>query len=298
MGSPPFERNTGRDLYTSESAFFSQDITEERFAFETLERYAGCSHEQFQSNLLLTNFPEYVNFFAKTQNLEVYEGTMFRVAHDHKRQITMLDFKIGSPAAALVVDLCSFLEIKASLFLGMCGGLRRRYKIGDYLLPVASIRDEGTSDYYFPKEVPALANFLMQRACSETLDHSGSTYHVGITYTTNMRFWEFNEHFRKKLIDTKAQAIEMECATLFCASYRRKLTLGTLLLVSDLPLDKRTIKTKASSSHIFKNYMPHHIELGVDVIHRAREMQRNRSKGAYHKNLLVPESQKDPLLDE
>ncbi len=298
MKHPHFDRNSGRDLYTSEEALFSQEISEETFAFETLERYSGSSYKDFQSNLLITNFPQYVDHFAKTRNLQIFEGSMFRVAHDKHEQITMLDFKIGSPAAALVVDLCSFLEIKASLLLGMCGGLRRRYKVGEYLLPVASIRDEGTSDYYFPKEVPALANFLMQRASSETLDHSGLSYHVGITYTTNMRFWEYKEDFRQKLIQTKAQAIEMECATLFCASYRRRLTLGALLLISDLPLDKRKVKTKASSSHIFKEHMAEHIDLGIKILHRAREMQRNRSKGAYHRNLLVPEGKKDPLLDE
>lgn len=298
MENSPHEKETGRDLYTSEEAMFGPEVSEERFAYETLERYSGSSHKEYQSNLLLTNFPEYVNHFARTRNLEVTEGTMFRVAHDKKAEITMLDFKIGSPAAALVVDLCSFLNIRASLLLGMCGGLRRRYHVGEYLVPVASIRDEGTSDYYFPKEVPALANFLMQRASSETLDALGSTYHIGITYTTNMRFWEYKENFRQKLIETKAQAIEMECATLFSASYKRRLTLGALLMISDLPLDKKTVKTKASSKQIFQKFMPEHIELGIKIIERAREMQRNLSKGAYHRNLLVPESKKDPLLDD
>ena len=118
-----------------------EGISEKEFALETLERYAGCGAKSFKSNLLLTNFPHYVDCFAEMYKTEVHEGSMFKVAHAKEEDVTILDFKIGSPAAALVIDLCSFLPIRANLLLGMCGGLRRRYKVGDLFLPVASIRD-------------------------------------------------------------------------------------------------------------------------------------------------------------
>lgn len=261
------------------------DIREEQFARETLERYSGCSADQFQPNLLLTNFPRYVDYFGKTRKVPVVEGAMFKVAHAPQEKVSILDFKIGSPAAALVVDLCSFLPIKASLLLGMCGGLRRRYQVGDYLVPVASIRGEGTSDFYFPPEVPALANFLMQKATTEILEKNQATYHIGITFTTNMRFWEFNEEFKGRLKATKAQAIEMECATLFAASYKRKFTLGALLLISDLPLNVEGIKTKKSSEAVYDTHMASHIELGVQTLKAAFAMQTQHVKGAYHRNI-------------
>lgn len=262
-----------------------QEITEAQFAKETLERYAGCEAGQFQSNLLLTNFPRYVEYFAKSRNVPVIEGSMFKVAHSPEEEVSILDFKIGSPAAALVVDLCSFLPIKTGLLLGMCGGLRRRYVVGDYLVPVASIRDEGTSNFYFPPEVPALSNFLMQKAVTEVLEQQQAAYHIGITYTTNMRFWEFNEEFKTRLKATKAQAIEMECATLFAASYKRKFTLGALLLISDLPLNNHGIKTKKSSESVYDLHMKDHVEKGVVILKAARKMQEKHVKGAYHRNL-------------
>lgn len=258
---------------------------EAEIARHTLERYSGCEVEQFQGNLILTNFPRYVDYFAKTRKVPVCEGSMFKVAHCEKEEVSILDFKIGSPAAALVVDICSFLPVRAAILLGMCGGLRRRYQVGEYLVPVAAIRAEGTSDSYFPIEVPALANFLMQRAVTEVLDREQSTYHIGITYTTNTRFWEFNEEFKTRLKATKAQGIEMECATLFAASYKRKFTLGSLLLVSDLPLNTGGVKTKQSSDWVFENFMPDHIEKGIKILNVAREMQSKRIKGAYHRNL-------------
>ena len=262
-----------------------EEITEAQFAIETLERYSGCEVAKFQSNLLLTNFPRYVEYFAQSRSVPVIEGSMFKVAHCPGEDISILDFKIGSPAAALVVDLCSFLPIKSSLLLGMCGGLRRRYQIGDYLVPVASIRGEGTSDFYFPSDVPSLSNFLMQKAVTDVLELQKAVYHIGITYTTNMRFWEFNEEFKNLLKATKAQAIEMECATLFSASYKRKFTLGALLLVSDLPLANFGVKTKKSSESVYQHYMADHVEKGIDIIKRSREMQEQRIKGAYHRNI-------------
>lgn len=167
----------------------------------------------------------------------------------------------------------------------MCGGLRRRYQVGDYLVPVASIRGEGTSDFYFPPEVPSLANFLMQKAVTEVLDAQKAVYHIGITFTTNMRFWEFNEEFKTRLKASKAQAIEMECATLFTASYKRKFTLGALLLVSDLPLNSDGLKTKKSSDFVYERYMADHVEKGIAILKVARKMQERHVKGAYHRNI-------------
>ena len=263
------------------------EMHEELFARETLERYSGCDIAAFQPNLLLTNFPRYVEYFSQTRGVPIHEGSVFKIAHDPKEGVSILDFKIGSPAAALVVDLCSFLPFKSSLFLGMCGGLRRRYQVGDYLVPVASIRGEGTSDFYFPPEVPALANFLMQKAVTDVMEDSKSLYHIGITYTTNMRFWEFNEEFKTRLKGSKAQAIEMECATLFAASYKRKFTLGALLLISDLPLNVTGIKTKKSSNFVYETYMSDHVEKGIEILKRSKLLQAKHVKGAYHRNIGI-----------
>jgi AMP nucleosidase len=265
-----------------------QEITEEQFARDTLERYSGSEIGAFQSNLLLTNFPRYVEHFAKERGVPVIEGSMFKVAHSPKDEISFLDFKIGSPAAALVVDLCSFLPIKASLLLGMCAGLRRRYVVGEYLVPVAGIRDEGTSNFYFPPEVPALANFLMQKAVTEVMEREKALYHIGITFTTNMRFWEFNDEFVSRLKATKAQALDMECATLFTASYKRKFTLGALLLISDLPLNRNGLKTKQRSEFIYEHFMKDHVDKGIEIIKHARTMQSRHIKGAYHRNIGIP----------
>ncbi len=257
------------------------DPREEQIARDTLERYSGSPVADFQPYLLLTNFPRYVHYFAEKRGVKIIEGSMFKIAHCPQEGISILDFKIGSPAAALVLDLIAFLPIKAALLLGMCGGLRRHYKIGNFFVPIASIRGEGTSDFYFPQDVPAMANFLVQKCVTNVLEEAQVPYHIGITHTTNKRFWEFNEAFKERLRISRAQSIEMECATLFMASYSYKLPLGALLLISDLPLDPEGIKTKKSSEQVFAKHTEEHVELGTKVLAQVQHALKHHAKGAY-----------------
>lgn len=256
-------------------------LLQEKIARDTLERYSGSPVEDYQPYILLTNFSRYVHYFADSRQVPVIEGSTFKVAHSPQDRVSILDFKIGSPAAALVVDLCAFLPIRAALLLGMCGGLRRHYSIGEYLVPVASIRGEGTSDFYFPAEVPSLANFLVQKVVTNVLDEQQAPYHIGITHTTNKRFWEFDQDFRTRLKVTRPQAIEMECATLFMAGYSHKLPLGALLLISDLPLNQDGIKTKKSSENVFNLYTADHVEKGVQTMKALDEALKHEAKGIF-----------------
>lgn len=268
------------------------EINEQSIARDMLERYSGSAIEEFSPYLLLTNFSHYTHVFAETYQVPIAKGSMFSAAHAPQIQTSILDFKLGSPGAALTVDLCSFLpNVKAAVMLGMCGGLRSHYHVGDYFVPIASIRGEGTSDIYFSQEVPALANFIVQKTISDVLESRKSNYHIGITQTTNIRFWEFNKEFRKKLYENKAQTIEMECATLFTASYRRNLPMGALLIISDLPLRREGIKTKESGNFVLKTFTQEHIEIGVEVVSKLDEVLKHRlkAKGLPHMEAGEPD---------
>jgi predicted AMP nucleosidase len=131
--------------------------------------------------------------------------------------ITLINFGMGSPNAATVMDLLSAIAPKAVLFLGKCGGLKRKNQIGDLILPIAAIRGEGTSNDYLPPEVPALPAFQLQRAVSTMIRDLGYDYWTGTVYTTNRRVWEHDDRFRDQLRRTRSMAIDMETATIFAA---------------------------------------------------------------------------------
>lgn len=142
------------------------DPLEESIAIDTLERYSGSPALSFQDYLLLTNFPRYVEYFAESRKVEVLEGSMFKVAHSPREKISILDFKIGSPAAALVIDLCANLPVKASLMLGMCGGLRKQFFVGDYFVPLAAIRGGRNIRFLFSSSGSRYGKF----SCTEGSD--------------------------------------------------------------------------------------------------------------------------------
>jgi len=175
---------------------------------------------------------------------------------------------------ALVVDLLSFIKPKAVIMLGLCGGLRDEYRVGDFFNPVAAIRNEGTSNSYMPPQCPALSSFVLQRLACEELEKQKLKYHTGVIHTTNVRFWEFNEEFKASLAVERAQAIDMECATLFIVGYARRVPVGALMLISDVPLQRGGIKTAESAKKLFEKYTGQHIDVGINALKTAQEREK------------------------
>jgi AMP nucleosidase len=251
----------------------STEALRERIGRDSLERYTNSPISQFQPFILLTNFSQYMNLFSLFSGECTCRGSLMEVCHWPEEKMSILNFGVGSPMAALVIDLLAFVDPMAILMLGMCGGLRKKHRIGDFFNPVAAIRDEGTSNHYMPPRVPALSSFTVQKAVTMEVEKAGLFYHTGVVHTTNYRMWEFDETFRDTLHREKVSAIEMECATLFSAGFSRNLNVGALLLISDLPHTRRGIKTKESSKRVFKDFAESHLKLGIDVLRQLREME-------------------------
>jgi len=257
------------------------DSRKRQIAIETLERYAGSPFAAYQPFILLTNFEHYLRAFAEMAKRDVQRGGAMATAHWPEEAISMVQMGVGSPIAALAIDLVAYLEPVAVLMLGLCGGLREKHRIGDYFNPVAAIRDEGTSDHYMPPQCPALAAFSIQKFVTEFLEKVGRFYHTGVVHTTNYRFWEFDSEFRQRLLEEKVQAIDMECATLFSAGFSRSVPVGALLLISDLPLDPAGIKTKDLSAQVGRAYTQAHVEQGIGIMRSIRDAERGLLKNQW-----------------
>ncbi len=259
---------------TKEAMGQIDQYSRDRVGISTLERYTGSAKDDFQPYVLLTNFNHYVDVFSARFKQPVKYGSVMRACHSPEAKITIIDYSVGSPVAALIVELLSFVKPKAALMLGMCGGLRNDYKVGDFLNPVAAVRGEGTSDEYMPPQCPALSSFVVQRYVVEEIERAGLKYHTGVIHTTNVRFWEFNEEFIKTLKAERAQAIDMECATLFTVGFAKYVPIGALMLISDLPLKKQGVKTAESARIIFEKYTDLHINLGIAVVKKMQEKEK------------------------
>ena len=230
-----------------------------------LPRYTGRDLKQFGKYILLTNFSDYVTLFADTFGCEV-KGSNFPMQSATANNLTMINFGMGSPMAATVMDLLSAISPEAVLFLGKCGGLKRNIKVGEFILPIAAVRGEGTSLNYLPVEIPALPSFLLQIAVSSSIKKIEHNYWTGTVYTTNRRVWEHDVEFKKYLAKTRASAIDMETATIFTVGFINKIPRGALLLVSDLPMTPEGIKTAKDDQKVTKNYAQKHLEIGIHAL--------------------------------
>lgn len=239
--------------------------TKDEIVNNWLPRYTGEKLDNFGKYFLLTNFSDYVELFAEWNNAEIV-GIDKPMPCSTADDITIINFGMGSPTAATVMDLLSAVKPKAVLFLGKCGGLKKRNKLGDLILPIAAIRGEGTSDDYFPKEVPALPAFALQKAVSTTIRDHGVDYWTGTVYTTNRRVWEHDEDFKEYLQEIRAYAIDMETATIFTVGFYNKIPTGALLLVSDQPMIPEGVKTEASDKKITEDFVERHLKIGIDSL--------------------------------
>jgi len=239
--------------------------TKEEIVENWLPRYTGEELKNFGRYILLTNFSNYVNLFAKWNKVKVVgEGRPMQCATADG--ITIINFGMGSPTAATVMDLLLAIRPKAVLFLGKCGGLRKKNSIGDLILPIAAIRGEGTSNDYFPPEVPALPAFALQKAVSTTIREYNTDYWTGTVYTTNRRVWEHDKKFKDQLKMMRAYAVDMETATIFTVGFFNKIPTGALLLVSDQPMTPDGVKTEASDKKVTDKFVENHIRIGIDAL--------------------------------
>jgi AMP nucleosidase len=230
-----------------------------------LPRYTGVAVEEFGQYILLTNFQNYVDKFAEMNGVEV-RGLESSMSSATAGDITMINFGMGSANAATIMDLLTAINPKACLFLGKCGGLKKKNEIGDLILPIAAIRGEGTSDDYLPSSVPALPAFSLQKAVSTTIRDYDQDYWTGTVYTTNRRVWEHDDRFKKRLRRVRAMAIDMETATLFIAGFANEIPTGALLLVSDQPMVPEGVKTAESDKKVTSGFVDQHIRIGVSSL--------------------------------
>lgn len=239
--------------------------TKEDIVKDWLPRYTGERLANFGKYILLTNFSDYLQMFANLHGVKVVgQGKPMPCAT--AEGITMINFGMGSANAATVMDLLSAIMPKAVLFLGKCGGLKRKNKVGDLILPIAAIRGEGTSSDYFPPEVPALPAFALQKAVSTTIRDYGRDYWTGTCYTTNRRVWEHDTEFKKYLQRIRAMAIDMETATIFSVGFFNHIPTGALLLVSDQPMVPEGVKTAESDKKVTDNFAELHLKIGIDSL--------------------------------
>jgi|TARA_B110000444_G_scaffold180875_2_gene169646 AMP nucleosidase len=231
-----------------------------------LPRYTGMPLDKFGDYILITNFRDYVEKFANRFSSEVYGEGRAMQASTNDDGLTIINYGIGSPNAATIMDLLVAVKPKGVLFLGKCGGLKNSSEIGNFILPIGAIRGDGTSNDYFPLEVPALPSFKLHKFVSDIIIQKESDYRTGVIFTTNRRVWEHDKPFLKRLKKTTAIGVDMETATVFTVGHYNEIARGALLLVSDVPLTPEGVKTETSDKAVTQKWVDLHLEIGIKAM--------------------------------
>ena len=231
-----------------------------------LPRYTGMPLEMFGDYILITNFKDYVLKFADRFKCDVYGEGRAMQAYTNSDGLTIINYGIGSPNAATIMDLLVAAKPKGVLFLGKCGGLKNSSEIGNFILPIGAIRGDGTSNDYFPPEVPALPSFKLHKFVSDIIIEKESDYRTGVIFTTNRRVWEHDKRFLKRLKKTTAIGVDMETATVFSVGHFNEIARGALLLVSDVPLTPEGVKTETSDKEVTQKWVDLHLEIGIKAM--------------------------------
>jgi AMP nucleosidase len=239
--------------------------TKQEIVDNWLPRYTGVETADFGDYILLTNFNKYLEIFAEMKGVEI-QGKDKAMPSATWDDITMINFGMGSANAATIMDLLSAKKPKAVLFLGKCGGLKKKNKLGDFILPIAAVRGEGTSNDYLPPEVPALPAFSLQRAVSSKIRDNSLDYWTGTIYTTNRRVWEYDEDFKKYLRKTRVMGIDMETATIFITGFANSIPAGALLLVTDQPMVPEGVKTEKTDNLVTRKFVDQQISIGIQAL--------------------------------
>jgi AMP nucleosidase len=241
-------------------------ITKDEIVRNWLPRYTGTPLEEFGEYILLVNFSNYVEKFAEENQCAIrgLNGPMQTATSTDG--VTIVNYGIGSPNAATIMDLLSAVRPKACLFLGKCGGLKHNLNPGDLILPIGALREGSASTHYFPPEVPALPSFNLQKTVAQVISRHGREYYTGTVYSTNRRVWEHDENFRDYLSNVRAIGIDMECYTIFLVGFANHIPKGALLLVTDIPMLPEGVKTEESDHRVTEQYLDVHLQIGVEAL--------------------------------
>jgi AMP nucleosidase len=260
------DQQTEKKVKEIQSAVTPGLKTKEAIVTNWLPRYTGRPLADFGQYIILTNFSKYIQLFSQWNDNAPILGLDKPMQSVTANGITIINFGMGSSVAATIMDLLTAIKPKAVIFLGKCGGLKKKNKVGDLILPIAGIRGEGTSNDYLPAEVPALPSFALQKAISTTIRDYGRDYFTGTCYTTNRRVWEHDKEFKKYLKDLRAMAVDMETATIFTTGFANKIPTGALLLVSDQPMIPEGVKTAESDSSVTEQFVETHLHIGIESL--------------------------------
>ena len=136
----------------------------------------------------------------------------------------------------MAVELLGRAGVAAVVGVGYCGGLQASVKCGDLVLPLASVRNEGTTPHYVPEIFPAAADWHALSLLRTIATRSGRRNHCGIVWSTDAILRETSAlvgHWSRHGVI----AVDMESSALLTVARFCGIRSAAVLVASDNPAE-------------------------------------------------------------
>ncbi len=175
----------------------------------------------------------------------LYPAQVYTIALGKKRG-SLLGPCMGAPVATMVLEKCAAQGVRNVLFLGFCGSINPRLRLGDIMVVDSALSEEGTSKHYFPEKFPPLAGEKATAALEKALKEKRVKYQKGKIWTCDAMFRETKEKVRR-YGQEGILGVEMECSALFTVARYRGINLGALVVTTDELFELKWLEGYTSS---------------------------------------------------
>ena len=188
-------------------------------------------------------FAEVIDWLVETQEAkiiahsisEIGKHPLYEIAYEGKR-LAFFHPGIGAPLAIALFEEMIARGCRKFIACGGCGVLDKEIAVGHLLLPVAAIRDEGTSYHYLPPSREVQASEHALAAIETVLNRHGIEFLRTKTWTTDAIYRETRAR-SATYIEEGCLAVEMETAAFFAAAVFRGVDFGQILYGGDAVID-------------------------------------------------------------
>jgi len=146
------------------------------------------------------------------------------------RDLTVCSTGIGSPSAAIAVEELAAVGCETFIRVGTTGALQSGIDIGDMVVATGAAKDEGTTERYEAKAIPAVPDYGVLSALVDAAEANDEDVHVGPVATDDAFYAETDEY-----VDAweaaGLQCVEMEAAAIFSLARRKGLAAGAICTV-------------------------------------------------------------------
>ena len=206
---------------------------------------------------IITEFPSKIISSFKTEGIN---NPLYEIDYNGKK-IALIQACVGAPLAAGQIEELTVLGCKKFIACGMCGALQKELAVGHLIIPIAAVRDEGTSYHYVKPSREITANERIVKIIENTLLEKNVPYIKAKTWTTDAFYRETPQKISQRK-EEGCITVEMETAAYIAVSQYNNVDFGQILCSGDSLAGEEWDKRDYNSRFDIRDYV---LRLTLDV---------------------------------